>query len=313
MSNPLRAAVVGVGYLGRFHAQKFSTDEQCDLVGVVDVDADARARLNEELGVDAVADYRELLDAVDAVSIVVPTPLHFEIASAFLERGKHVLLEKPMTVTVDEADKLIALAAANDVVLQIGHLERFNPAMVAMAERATAPQFFEAYRVSPFRERGIEVDVVLDLMIHDIDLVQHLTKSAVTDIAASGTVVFSDKPDIVNARIQFESGCVANLTASRVSTKTERKVRMFQQDAYMSADLFARYLKIARKLDPEPGENVPRLEIDQFEYPEHDALQLEVEAFLASVLNGVPVAVSGEEGRRALATAVEIGRLIERT
>ncbi len=310
MVTAVRAAVIGVGYLGRFHAQKFAASEQCELVGVADVNEAARRRLHDELRVAAFADYRELLGKVDAVSIVVPTPLHFEIAGAFLEQGVHVLLEKPMTVTVAEADELIALAKARGAVLQIGHLERFNPAMQAMSERARRPQFFEAYRVSPFRERGIEVDVILDLMIHDIDIVQHLAASEVTDIVANGTVVFSDKPDIVNARLQFASGCVANLTASRVSTKTERKIRMFQQDAYLSADLHARYLKVARKLAPAPGEEFPRLEVDQLEFGEHDALRLEIESFLTSIHEGRPPAVSGEEGRRALAIAVRIGELI---
>jgi predicted dehydrogenase len=310
METRLRTAVIGAGYLGRFHAQKYAAHDACDLVAVADVSDTVRARLHEELGVKATGDHRELLDDVDAVSIVVPTDLHYGIARECLQRGIHVLLEKPMTVTVAEADELIALAEAHCAVLQIGHLERFNPAMVAMAERVSSPRFFEAYRVAPFRERGIEVDVVRDLMIHDLDLVQHLARSPVKDVTANGAIVFSDKPDIVNARVEFESGCVANLTASRISTKTERKIRMFQQDNYMSADLFARYLKVCTKLDPEPGESIPRVEIDQHEYGEYDALRLEIDAFVSSIRDGAPVAVTGEEGRNALATAALIGDLI---
>ncbi|MEO0973149.1 MAG: Gfo/Idh/MocA family oxidoreductase [Pseudomonadota bacterium] len=307
----MKAAVIGMGYLGRFHAQKLAQSERVTLHGVADVSADARERAQEEHdGIVVTGDYRELIDQVDAVTVVTPTTSHFEIAKTFLEAGRHVLLEKPMTVTVAEADELIALADARGVVLQIGHLERFNPATVAMAERASGPQFFEAYRVAPFRERGIEVDVVLDLMIHDIDIVHALTERPITDIVANGTVVFSDKPDIVNARLQFEGGCVANLTASRVSTKTERKIRMFQQDAYMSADLHLRYLKIATKQPPPDGEQIPKLEIEQFEYPEHDALQLEIDDFLNAIEGGGAPRVTGSQGRRALATAVEIGRLI---
>lgn len=307
----MRAAVVGIGYLGRFHAQKFAASDRATLAGVADIDGGARDRAASEFeGTKITADYRDLVGEVDAVSIVTPTTSHFEIARAFLDAGCHVLLEKPMTQTVAQADELIALARERGVVLQIGHLERFNPATEAMAERADSPQFFEAYRVAPFRERGIEVDVVLDLMIHDIDIVHHLTARPLVDIVANGTVVFSDKPDIVNARLQFEGGCVANLTASRVSTKIERTIRMFQQDAYLSADLHARYLKVATKQPPPAGEQVPRLEVEQFEYPEHDALKLEIEAFLDAIEHGSTPRVSGEDGRRALATAVEIGRLI---
>ncbi|MEM9383892.1 MAG: Gfo/Idh/MocA family oxidoreductase [Pseudomonadota bacterium] len=306
----MKAAVIGMGYLGKFHAQKLAQNEQVTLVGIADVSTDAReAAAAAYDGVQVTGDYRELIDKVDAVTVVTPTTSHYEIARTFLDAGKHVLLEKPMTVTVEHADELIALAKAKGVVLQIGHLERFNPATEAMEERADGPQFFETYRVAPFRERGVEVDVVLDLMIHDIDIVQTLTDRPIVDVVANGTVVFSDKPDIVNARLQFEGGCVANLTASRVSTKTERKIRMFQQNAYMSADLHLRYLKIATKQPPPAGDG-PKLEIEQFEYPEYDALKLEIEDFLGAIASGGQPRVTGEQGRRALETAVEISRLI---
>lgn len=307
---PVRAAVIGVGYLGRFHAAKYAADPGCELIAVADPDPGARARVAGEHGVEAVADFRALLSRVDAVSIAVPTPMHFEVARTCLEHGVHVLLEKPIAVTVAQADALVALARSRALCLQVGHLERFNPALRALAERTRTPRFFESYRVAPFRERGIDVDVVLDLMIHDIDLVQHLCGSPLREVFAIGAAVFSDKPDMVNARLHFESGCVANLTASRTSTKMERKIRSFERDCYVSADLLERRLKVCRKALGDAGHAEPRLDVERLEFEEHDPLRLEIQAFVASVATGAPVAVPGEDGRAALATAVRIGELV---
>jgi predicted dehydrogenase len=221
-SAALRTAVIGVGYLGKFHAQKFAEIPGADLVAVVDVDIQARERVAKELGVDAVGDYRKLIGAVDAVSVVVPTPAHFEIAEAFLDSGTHVLVEKPITETVEQAARLIEVARQRSAVLQVGHLERFNPAVRALEPLLHKPRFVESVRIAPYNERGTDVDVVLDLMIHDIDLIQFIAGSPIDRVEAVGAAVITDKPDVANARIRFESGCIANVTASRTSLNRKK-------------------------------------------------------------------------------------------
>ncbi len=233
----LRAAVIGAGYLGRFHAQKWASLTGCRLVAIADPSEAVRAALAQELGVEAVADWRALLGRVEAVSIAAPTALHHPIALACLEAGLHVLVEKPVTTTVAEARELIEAAARRQRVLQVGHLERFNAAVLAIEGIVTRPRFIESHRLAPFRQRGTDVSVVLDLMIHDIDLIQSIVRSPLTAVDAVGSSVFSDDLDIANARLRFASGCVANVTASRVSLKTERKLRLFQDDLYLSLDL----------------------------------------------------------------------------
>jgi predicted dehydrogenase len=307
----LRTAVVGVGYLGKFHAEKLAAMRDCELVAVADTDAERRERVASACNTRGVADYRDLLGQVDAVCVAVPTPLHHRVAKDFLQRGTHVLVEKPVTATVAEARELVSLAEAHDLVLQVGHLERFNPSIAALRERVASPRFIEAYRVAPFKERGLEVDVILDLMIHDIDIAQTLVGAPIERIAANGTAVFSDKPDIANARIQFATGCVANLTASRVSLKTERSLRLFQHDAYMSADLHAKKLKVYRTRAPASGERWPEVDVEEIAGGESDALRAEVEAFVESIRHGRPPAVSGHEGLRALATAIEIAEMVQ--
>jgi predicted dehydrogenase len=309
---PVRAAVVGVGYLGRFHAQKYARVPGCTLVAVADPSAAARDAVAAELGTRAVADWRELLGHVDAVSVVTPTPLHHPIARAFLDAGAHVLVEKPVTVTVAEADDLIAAARAAGRVLQVGHLERFNAAVQATEGIVTRPRFIECTRLAPFKQRGTDVSVVLDLMIHDIDLIQSIVRSPVESVDAVGSSVFSDDLDIVNARLRFESGCVANVTASRVSLKTERKLRLFQDDAYLSIDLQQKILTTIRKGGTPPAPGLPGVTIDERTYEQGDALKLEIEAFVESIRTGRPPRVGGEEGRLALATAIRIAELVGR-
>ncbi|HEX2495173.1 MAG TPA: Gfo/Idh/MocA family oxidoreductase, partial [Steroidobacter sp.] len=231
---PLRTAVIGVGYLGRFHAQKYAQLPASKLVAVVDSDAQASAKVGAELGAPAFQDFREILDQVDAVSIAVPTPLHYPIGCELLDRGIHVLVEKPIAGTAAEAREMVAIAKARGCVLQVGHLERFNPAVVAAASRLKTPRFIESHRLAPFKQRGTDVSVVLDLMIHDIDLIQELVGAPIESIDAVGASVFSGEIDIVNARLRFAGGCVANTTASRISMKQERKIRIFQDDAYLS-------------------------------------------------------------------------------
>ena len=302
----LRTAVIGVGYLGKFHAQKFAEIPDADLVAVVDVDIDARERVAKELGVDAVGDYRELMGAVDAVSVVVPTPAHFEIAQAFLDSGIHVLVEKPITETVEQAARLIEIAKQRGAVLQVGHLERFNPAVRALKPLLHNPRFVESVRIAPYNVRGTDVDVVLDLMIHDIDLIQFIADSPIERIEAVGAAVITDKPDVANARIRFESGCIANVTASRTSLKVERKIRIFQESCYVSADLHQKAVSVYRKSESTTGPlNLP-ISIEQLECGDDDALRLEIEAFLSTVRDGASPVVTGEDGKQALETALDI-------
>ena len=307
----LRVAVIGVGYLGRFHAQKYAALPGCSLVAVVDSRAEAGGALAQELNTKAVADYRELLGQVGAVSIATPTPAHFDIALAFLESGAHVLVEKPITETVAQAQQLIAAAQRAGRVLQVGHLERFNPAIVAAEPLLRAPRFIECQRLAPFRERGTDVNVVLDLMIHDLDIVQSIVGSAITRIDAIGTPVFSSEIDIANARIRFANGCVANATASRVSLKTERKLRIFQDDAYLSIDLQQKILTVIRKQSVPLGDSQLPVSIDEQSFEQGDALRTEIEAFLASCRGERPVAVTGDDGMRALQTAVTIAQAVK--
>ena len=306
----LRVAVIGVGYLGRFHAQKYAAIPGCELVAVADARADIGAAVAGELGTRAVADYRELLGQVAAVSIVTPTAAHFEIARAFLESGAHVLVEKPITETVGQARELVAAARAAGRVLQVGHLERFNPAIIAAEPHMGQPRFIDCQRLAPFRERGTDVNVVLDLMIHDLDIVQSIVGSEIEHIDAVGTPVFSNEIDIANARIRFANGCVANATASRVSLKTERRLRIFQDDAYLSLDLQQKILTVIRKQPVAAGEARLPVSIDEQSFEPGDALRSEIEAFLASCRGERPVAVSGEDGARALQTAVAIAAAV---
>ncbi len=312
----VRAAVVGVGYLGRFHAQKYAQSAGCELLGVVDTQAAVAERVAAELGVPALQDYRSLLGRVDAVSVATPTPTHCDIALAFLEAGAHVLLEKPITETVAQAERLIQAARTHRRILQVGHLERFNPAILAAEPLLAAPRFIECQRLAPFRERGTDVNVVLDLMIHDIDLLQMIVGSPVAALDAIGTPVFSGEIDIANARLQFANGCVANVTASRVSLKTERKLRVFRDDAYLSIDLQQKILTVIRKRDAAgttggsmsdllAGANLP-VQIEEQSFEQGDALRAEIESFLAAVRGQGPVKVTGEDGLRALRTATVI-------
>jgi predicted dehydrogenase len=309
----VRTAVIGVGYLGRFHAQKYASLPQSQLVGVVDASAEYRDSVAAETQCRAYADYRDVLDGVDAVSIATPTPLHYPIARECLERGVHVLVEKPITTTLEEARSLVEVATRTGRILQVGHLERFNAAILALQGTLGRPRFVESHRLAPFKERGTDVNVVLDLMIHDIDLIQSLVGSPIVSIDAVGTSVFSAGLDIANARIRYASGCVANTTASRVSMKMERKLRLFQDDAYISIDLQQKVLTIVRK--PPAGSDAPRgqVVIEERSYEQGDALRHEIEAFLQSILDGTAPVVTGEDGLRALETATRITQMVQDT
>jgi len=307
----MRTAVIGVGYLGRFHAQKYATLPGSDLVAVADPKPGAAAAVGAELGVAACTDYRELLGRVDAVSVVTPTPTHHAIARDFLEAGAHVLVEKPMTVTVAEGESLIATAERAGRILQVGHLERFNAALLAVQPILTPPRFIESARLAPFKQRGTDVDVVLDLMIHDIDLILSIVRSPVVSVDAIGSSVFSKEIDIANARLRFANGCVANATASRVSLKTERKLRLFQDDAYLSVDLHHKLLTVIRKGVGAGAEGMPQVAIEERNYEQGDALRTEIEAFLQAAAGERTAAVTGADGLLALRTAISITEQVE--
>jgi predicted dehydrogenase len=308
---PVRTAVIGVGYLGRFHAQKYAALPESSLIAVVDARPETRDKVAAEVGCRAVADYREILGDVDAVSIATTTPMHYPIAQECLERGVHVLVEKPITETPEQARELIATAERHGRVLQVGHLERFNSAILALEGTLGTPRFVESHRLAPFKERGTDVNVVLDLMIHDIDLIQSLVGAPIESIDAVGASVFSSGLDIANARIRYANGCVANTTASRVSMKMERKLRLFQDDAYVSIDLQQKVLTIVRK-PPAGTATVPgQVVIEERTYEQGDALRFEIEAFLRSIREGRPPVVSGEDGLRALETAIRITEMVQ--
>jgi len=325
MSTSLRAAVIGVGYLGRFHAQKYAALSDIQLVGVADARPETAQRVAQELDSAAFADHRELIGKVDLVSIASTTETHYEVARNMLAAGVHVLVEKPITVTVAQADELIALADAKQLALQVGHLERFNPAWLAVKDKITRPVFIEAHRMAPFKARGIDVSVVLDLMIHDLDLILPLVNSPISEIRASGVSVLTDGVDIANARIEFANGCVANLTASRTSTASLRRLRVFQHHEYISIDFGDRRVGISRKKvgvtegnprgagDTALDEQESPLSTETFQQPPGDALLTEIRAFVDAVRAGTPPVVSGRDGRAALNVALDIDRLIAKS
>jgi predicted dehydrogenase len=313
--------VIGAGGLGRHHVRILRDLPAADLVGFHDHNAARSAEIASTLGVVAFESLEPLLDAVDAVSVVVPTRAHHAVARAALDRGKHVFVEKPIAVTLDEADDLVHAARSAGVVLQTGHVERFNRAVRAAWSAVSDPRFIESDRLAPFTPRGADVAVVLDLMIHDIDLVSTLVGAPVTSVAAMGVPVLTPTLDIANARLTFGNGAVANITASRVSRDRLRKLRVFQPSGYLSLDLAtgsAEFYRLRRELDLASMASAPQ-ELERYvervvlDASEGEPLGLELDAFLAAVQGAAPVAVTGEDGRAALAVALEIVSEIERT
>ncbi len=309
----LKTAVIGVGYLGKFHAEKYAALEQSELMAVVDNDAEAAAQIAAQNNTKAVTDYRELFGKVDAVSIVVPTDQHHRIARDCLENGMDVLVEKPITVTLEEADDLIALAKKNNRILQVGHLERFNAAVLALDGVVKNPLFIEAHRLAPFKARGTEVDVILDIMIHDIDIILNIVGAPVTAIHAVGVPVVSpEKNDIANVRLEFEAGCRANVPASRISMKEMRKTRIFQPDAYISINFATQQADVFKRMaDAEAVDGMPQIMYDEIAIDQGDALLNEISSFLDSVGKRCEPAVPGEAGRDALKVALEIIEQVE--
>jgi predicted dehydrogenase len=303
--------VIGTGYLGRFHAEKYRALAGVDLVGVVDIDPGRAGEVARRCATTAFTDFRDLVGRVDAVSIVTPTPLHFAIGRAMLTAGIHVLIEKPITTGLEEARELIELAEARRLVLQVGHLERFNPAVVAVQDLIRKPMFIEAHRLSVYQGRSTDVSVVLDLMIHDIDIILTFVGSAIRHIHASGAAVVSEHCDIANARIEFESGCVANITASRISTKSQRKLRLFQKNSYIAVDFAKREITHIEQTHKANDAIIPGMEVHQSCFLEGDALEAELRSFSEAVRASRQPVVTGRMGYQALAVALNVMEQID--
>ena len=301
----LKTAVIGVGYLGRFHAQKYAALAESELIGVVDVDPEQGQKVADELGVPFHTDFHEILEQVDGVSIVVPTVHHYETAKAFMENGVHVLLEKPFAATIEEAEYLEQLSRENNLCLQIGHLERFNPVFTEFQQLIDQPKFIENIRIAPFPKRGTDVDVILDLMIHDIDLVLAVVGEYPDSVEGTGVNIITSTADLANARLHFPSGCIADLTASRVSDKAKRKMRIFQSGLYLSLDYGTGQ---ARKLQVDPGSfpEPETLRPETFQLEKGDALLAEIESFISAVREGKTPKVTGQDGLNAMRVAWQI-------
>jgi len=307
----VRVGVVGVGYLGRFHAQKYMAQSEVTLVAVVDTNTTRAVEIAKECRTTALSAYQDLFGQVDCVSIAVPTQFHYAVACDFLTHGIDVLVEKPLTAAAAEGRHLVELAAQHNRILQVGHLERFNPALRSLTGILTAPRFIECNRVAPFVERGTDVDVVRDLMIHDLDVILSLVHSPVTSIEAFGVPVLTAEPDIANARLRFASGCIADVTASRVALKRERKMRVFQPDTYLVVDYGEHRIRICRR---EPGAQLgtlPNITFEERHVGGEDALEEEIRAFLHAVRERSRPIVSGEDGLQALEIAERIVECLE--
>lgn len=314
----LKVGVAGAGHLGKIHLKLLKESKLFELVGFFDTDQKGSQTISDDLGYTYYSDYDKLLNDIDVIDIVTPTLSHFKMAKTAIEAGKHVFIEKPITNTIEEADELIALLRKHKVKGQVGHVERFNPAFIASAPKIKDPMFIEAHRLAEFNPRGTDVPVVLDLMIHDIDAILSVVNSEVKSINASGVSVISETPDIANARIQFENGCVANLTASRISLKNMRKARFFQRDAYISVDFLEKKSEVVKmKNAPEkPGdfdmilqnaEGVKKqIYFDNPNVEPNNAIFEELESFARSINEGQPSAVTFEQAANALKVAKSI-------
>jgi len=303
-SQKIRTGVVGVGAIGRNHARIMAGLDTADFTAIYDANHEAAEALAAEYGTRAVGSLDELIAVVDAATVATPTVTHREIGSALLEAGKHVLIEKPIADTLEDAAALVDLAAAKNLVLQVGHIERFNPVMAKLEERLTAPRFIESHRLSPFPNRSIDIGVVLDLMIHDLEIILHLVRDEIASIDAVGVPVLTRREDIANARIRFAGGCVANVTVSRISPERLRKIRVFQGDSYLSLDYQAQTGELFRK----DGLQIVREDVV---VEKDEPLKLELAAFVECASSGGKPKVSGSEASAALKVALQITRLIE--
>jgi predicted dehydrogenase len=320
MMDPLNVGVVGVGHLGSLHTKMYAQISSVNLIGVYDVDSQRAEKLATEFGIKAFSTLDDLLSQVEAVSIATVTQSHYDVAMQVIKRGVHLLIEKPITATIEQAKALTERAETKGLKLQVGHIERFNPAILALEPYNITPLFIESHRLAQFNPRGSDVAVVLDLMIHDIDLILSLVKSKVTRIDANGIAVISDTPDIANARLQFENGCVANVTASRISQNKMRKMRLFQRDAYISIDFAQGLAEVFRLVDEQTpnvkstmmlgkidqGQHKRIIVYEQPEVQEVNALKYELERFVESVQKNEETPVTGRDGLHALEVAQEI-------
>jgi predicted dehydrogenase len=309
VGEPLRIAVIGVGHLGRHHARILSTLDGARLTAVVDTVPERAAAAASGAGVVALSDHRQLLGEVDAVTVAVPTELHAEVAAPFLERGTAVLVEKPMTRSLADADRLLAAARAGRAVLAVGHTERYNPAVSAVLPLVTSPRFIEVHRLSTFPDRSLDIDVVFDLMIHDLDIILAMAGSDVVSIDAVGVPVLTPKYDIANVRLRLASGCIANITASRISRDRVRKLRFFQPDSYLSIDYAAQEVEGWRLVRRNGGR--PEIEGGPIPVARDEPLRLELADFVRAAREGTKPLVDGEAGRRALALAAEIAEKMQ--
>lgn len=307
----IRAAVVGAGHLGTLHAAKYAALGGVRVTCIVDTDAERAAKLAAAHGAEALTDCRQLLGKADVATVASPGVTHHEIASWLLRAGYDVLLEKPMATTIEEARSLAAVAERSGHILQIGHLERFNPAVIRLRSIVDKPRFVECHRLAPFTERGTDVDVILDLMVHDLDVIISLVPGEVKSIEAVGVAVLTDRVDVANARVRFSNGLIANVNTSRVAPRRERKIRFFQPDAYISVDYEARRIQVYRKGPPPPGSTFPTISAEQIETGEGDPLADEVASFIAAVRARAVPPVTARDGVRVIELIERIRKAIE--
>ncbi|MBS1579407.1 MAG: Gfo/Idh/MocA family oxidoreductase [Bacteroidetes bacterium] len=319
----LKVGIFGVGHLGKFHLNNWKEIENVKLVGFFDPNNDNAKQVTTEYGLKRFSDEEKLMDACDIIDVVVPTDKHFEICVQAVRKGKHVFVEKPLTHTIDEAKQLVNMVREANIKFQVGHVERFNPAYLALKNIQLNPMFIEVHRLAQFNPRGTEVSVILDLMIHDIDIILSLVKSDVKNIYASGVAVMTDTPDIANVRIEFNNGCVANLTSSRISMKKMRKVRLFQKDAYIGLDLLEKKTEIIKlkedtdkdvfEFDLETPSGKKTIAVATPEIPKTNAIKLELESFVNAILNNTTPVVNEIDGLLAMQVAHQIIAKINNT
>jgi predicted dehydrogenase len=323
--NKVKIGVIGIGHLGKIHAKLFTEIENCELIGVYDKDFEAAKKVGMELNIKPYSNIEEILEDIDAVDVSATTSAHYELVKKAFSKNKHAFVEKPITKQIWEAEELVKIADEKNLILQVGHIERFNPALVSLEKLQLNPLFIQTDRLAQFNPRGTDVAVVLDLMIHDIDIILSLVKSEVKNVSASGIAVVSDTIDIANARIEFENGAVANVTASRISQKKMRKMRIFQRDAYISLDFTTGSSEVFRLVEPDNLPNSPFMAFgemgigdkkrtviyEQPEMKEVNALKMELELFVESVANNRQPVVSGKDGLKALKIAELIIQKIE--
>lgn len=321
----IKIGVIGAGHLGKIHIRLLKEIKEFDLIGFYDTNPVNSKKITTEFGISSFSSAEELIDSSDAIDVVTPTKYHFEYAKMAIEKGKHLFVEKPITATIDEAQELVKLSKEKEVKVQVGHVERFNPAFIAIQKDCNNPMFIEAHRLAEFNPRGTDVPVVHDLMIHDIDIVLSIVKSEIKSIYASGVSIISDTPDIANARIEFENGCVANLTASRISLKSMRKTRIFQKDAYISIDFLEKKAELIRMkdakntddpfaliIDPGKGKTKKQIEFESPKITDNNAIKDELTSFYHAIVNNTDTIVTIEDAYKALYVAQQISEQVEK-